>query len=62
MARITIKEAARRLDLPEQSVRSWIQKGTCPFGEIIADKKQAHGRNTYYVNSARLELYLQGKL
>ena len=62
MARITIKEAARRLDLPEQSVRSWIQKGTCPFGEIVADKKQTHGRNTYYVNSARLELYLQGKL
>jgi len=60
--RISVQEAAKRLGLPDQSVRSWIKKGTCPFGEIVADKKQAHGRNTYYVNSARLELYLQGKL
>ena len=60
--RISVQEAAKRLGLPDQSVRSWIKKGTCPVGEIVADKKQAHGRNTYYVNSARLELYLQGKL
>ena len=60
--RISVQEAAKRLELPDQSVRSWIKKGTCPFGEIVADKKQANGRNTYYINSARLELYLQGKL
>ncbi len=62
MMRITIREAARMLDLPEQSVRSWIQKGTCPFGEVVADKKSLNGRRTYYVNKKRLELYIQGKL
>ena len=63
MARLTIKEAAEKLDLPEQSIRSWAQseKG-CPFVEIVAEPKSRHGRRTYYVNSARLELYLQGKL
>lgn len=62
MRRMTIKEAAKKLDLPEQSIRSWAQTGRCPFVEIVAEPKSKHGRRTYYVNSARLELYLQGKL
>lgn len=60
--RLTVKEAAALLGLPEQSVRSWIQKGTCPFGEVICDCKSKHGRRTYYVNKQRLEAYLSGKL
>ena len=62
MARLTITEVAKRLDLPEQSLRSWAQTGTCPFIEIVATPKQPHGRRTYYCNSERLEAYLQGKL
>lgn len=62
MARITIKEAAKRLELPEQSVRSWAQTGKCPFAVVVADKKSKHGRRTYYANDERLTLYLEGKL
>lgn len=63
MARLTIKEAADKLGLPEQSLRSWAQseKG-CPFISIVCNKKSAYGRRTYYVCSERLEAYLQGKL
>jgi len=58
--RLTIKEAAQRLDLPEQAVRVWVQRG-CPFGEVVHDKKSRHGRRTYYINSERLERYLKGE-
>lgn len=58
--RLTIKEAAQRLDLPEQAVRVWVQRG-CSFGEVIFDKKSRNGRRTYYINSERLEKYLKGE-
>ena len=62
MARLTIKEASKRLDLPEQSLRSWAQseKG-CPFISVVCDKKSKNGRRTYYVNEQRLDAYLAGK-
>ena len=60
--RIKIKDAATRLGISEQSLRCWIVKGTCPFGEVLIDKKGRYGRRTYYINRDRLELYLTGKL
>lgn len=59
--RISIKEAATKLQIPEQSLRCWLQKGA-PFGEVMIDRQKKGGRRTYYINSQRLELYLQGKL
>ena len=60
--RVKIKDAATRLGIPEQSLRCWIANGTCPFGEVLIDKKDRYGRRTYYINRDRLELYLAGKL
>ena len=60
--RTSIKDAAVKLGLPEQSLRLWIQSKNCPFGEILIDRKSRYGRRTYYINSERLNLYLQGKL
>ena len=59
--RLTIKEAAERLDLPPQAVREWLKKDNCPFGTVVHDMKSKHGRRTYYVNSERLERYLKGE-
>lgn len=56
--RLTIKEAARRLDIPPQALRVWIARGNCPFGEVLHEQKSRHGRKTYYVNEARLDAYL----
>lgn len=60
--RIKIAEAAAKLQIPEQSLRCWIQSGKCKFGEVMIDKRSKYGRRTYYINGERLELYLQGKL
>jgi len=60
--RIKVADAARILEVPEQSLRLWIAKGTCPFGSVMIEKKSRNGRNTYYINEERLNLYLQGKL
>lgn len=62
MARMKIKEAAEKLGIPEQSLRLWVAQKTCPFGEVLIEKKGRTGRRTYYINSERFELYLQGKL
>lgn len=59
--RIKTADAAKQLGIPEQSLRLWCQKG-CPFGEVMIEKKSRNGRNTYYINKERLNLYLQGKL
>lgn len=56
--RLTIKEAAKRLDLPPQALREWIKRGTCGFGEVVHDMKSKHGRRTYYISSERLDAYL----
>ena len=62
MARIKIKEAALMLGIPEQSLRLWIAQKTCPFGEVMIDKRSRYGRRTYYINRERLDLYLQRKI
>lgn len=59
--RVSIKEAAEKLGIPDQSLRLWVQKG-CPFGEVMIDKRSRYGRRTYYINRERLDLYLQGKI
>lgn len=56
--RITIQEAAQRLDLPPQAVREWLKKDNCPFGTVVHEKKQRNGRRTYYISSERLDAYL----
>ena len=56
-ARSTIKEAAGRLQLPEQTLRLWIQNGTCSFGYIIRDGE----RKTYYINEAELKKFINGE-
>lgn len=59
--RLTVKQAAERTGLPEQTIRVWCQAKTCPFGEVVIDRKNRYGHRTYYICSERLELYLQGK-
>ena len=58
--RVTTKEAATQLGIPEQSLRLWVQKG-CPFGEVMIDKKGRYGRRTYYICKERLDRYLKGE-
>lgn len=60
--RTTIKDAAEKLGLPEQSLRCWIKTGRCPFGSVLIEKKGKGGRNTYYVCTERLESYLRGEV
>ena len=56
--RMTIEETAKRLGLPKQTLRLWIQSGKCIFGDVVIDGK----RKTYYINRERLQAYMEGKL
>lgn len=56
--RMTIEEAAKRLGLPKQTLRLWIQSGKCIFGDVVIEGKK---KNTYYISSERLEAYLKGR-
>ena len=56
--RMTIEEAAKRLGLPKQTLRLWIQSGKCSFGDVIIEGKK---KNTYYISSERFEAYLKGE-
>ena len=60
--RTTIKAAAEKLEVPEQSLRIWIISGKCPFGEVLIDRKSRNGKRTYYICTERLEKYLQGEM
>ena len=59
--RVTTKEAATLLGIPEQSLRLWLQKGA-PFGEVMIDKRNKYGRRTYYICKERLERYIKGEI
>lgn len=59
--RVTIEEAAKRLGLPQQTLRVWIANKTCPFGDVVIDKQGRNGKRTYYISSERLERYLRGE-
>lgn len=58
MSRVTIKEAAKILDIPEQCLRIGLQQGRFPFGHAI---KSSERRYTYYIHKNRLDTYLGGK-
>lgn len=58
--RVKTKDAAQRLGIPEQSLRLWCQQGTCPFGNVLIEKKGRNGRRTYFICEERLENYLKG--
>ena len=53
--RVTIKEAAARLGIPEQCLRIGLQQDKFPFGHAI---KTTERRYTYYINRSRLYEYI----
>lgn len=54
--RVSIKEAADLLDIPQQLLRLSLQEGCFPFGVAVKRK-----RWSYYINRARLVAWLEGK-
>lgn len=53
--RVTIKEAATRLGIPEQCLRVGLQQDKFPFGHAI---KTSENRYTYYIHRGRLYEYI----
>ena len=53
--RVTIQEAAKLLEIPEQCLRIGLQQDRFPFGHAI---KTSTNRYTYYINRRRLLDYL----
>lgn len=59
-SRVSIKEAAMKLGLPQQTLRVFLQNGKfTEFAECIRINDSSHW--TYYINRSRLENYLQTK-
>ena len=57
-SRVSIKEASKRLGLPEQTLRIFIRNGRLKeFAEATKINYSKHW--TYYINRARLENYLK---
>ena len=57
-SRVSIKEASKRLGLPEQTRRIFIRNGRFKeFAEATKINDSKHW--TYYINRARLENYLK---
>jgi len=54
---MTVPEAAKQLNLSDQTLRLWIQHG-CPFGVIVREGD----RKSYYVSEERMKLWKEGKL
>lgn len=56
MSRVTIQDAAKLLDIPEQHLRVALQQGKfSSFGHAI---KSSEKRYAYYINRERLYKYL----
>lgn len=56
--RVSVKEASKRLGLPEQTLRIFIRNGR--FQEFAKATKINDSKHwTYYINRARLENYLK---
>ena len=56
--RVAIKEASKKLGLPEQTLRVFIRNGRFKeFAEATKINDSKHW--TYYINRARLENYLK---
>lgn len=60
---MTIPEALAKypVQLSAQLIRCWISHGTCPFGYIVREKSNRHGKNTYYINEQELRKFLGGE-
>ena len=57
-SRVSIKEASKKLGLPEQTLRIFIRNGR--FKEFAEATKINNSKHwTYYINRARLENYLK---
>ena len=57
-SRVSIKEASKRLGLPEQTLRVFIRNGRFrEFAEATKINDSKHW--TYYINRARLDNYLK---
>ena len=55
-------EAAKILKMSLQDLYGWILSGSCPFGVVTKKAEKRGGRNSYYINDERLQLWLQGKI
>lgn len=54
----SIKDASKKLDLPEQTLRLALQQGQFKeFGIAIKQSKEY----SYYINKKRLDAYLEGR-
>jgi excisionase family DNA binding protein len=51
---LTVKEAAKKLNMPEQAVRAGLEQGVFPFGVAIK-----RGRWTYYIYKEKFEQWLK---
>ena len=58
MEKLTLPQAAQRLNLSQQLLRVWIQKGNCPFGIIIREGQ----RKTYLINPVALKKFMEGDI
>ena len=58
MSKITIKEAAGRMEISEQCLRMMIKAGKIP-GAIMSGSK---ARKSYYLTDAIIENAIQGRL
>lgn len=54
METLTVKEAAKKLNMPEQAVRAGLEQGVFPFGVAIK-----RGRWTYYIYKEKFEQWLK---
>lgn len=53
--RISIHEAAEILNIPDQSLRLWLQSGRCPFGDAFPGRGKGY---IYYINTERLNAWI----
>lgn len=56
-ARVSVAEAAARMDKTPMFLRMWLRSGRCPFGTAI---QMPGGRWSYYINRERFERYMAG--
>lgn len=58
MKRIKVGDAAKRLNMCQNAVRTLMEKGELPIGIV----KRSRKRNTYYIYDTLLEAFLEGRL
>lgn len=58
MTTIKVDEAAKLLEIPENTLRKGLQQGLFPFGVAIKVESQY----SYFIFKKRLEMYIRGEL